>query len=372
MADIYHHTLTCCNRIKKADFPTKRKYYYMNSIFPMDATKRLVDLGLMPLRRKCNSGSCKPHFSLTFRSGGERKTFGIDTTRAGRSKDDDRYFLITHAHTDHYGKSAMLSTRALASDKTALALELRHDQHFKGIRFNVGDTLDIDGVQVKTYDTHHSIGSTAFYWKNDLGTRILVTGDVKDCRDLPKCDVLVTEATYGNPDDPSCVFEDDYTSFEAAASQPGVAFGAYSLGKAQRAVSLIRKMGIDQPIEMDKSSLILTRHLLGDEAGELGQLGEYDGRLCITSPWSLNRLPYNMRKYVLTGQKYYEHPSICISDHLDFNGLLDMVDRLDPEFIIVYHPEEGNSRGFSSYLNENGRDSCTLSELSGTINDDML
>jgi len=319
-------------------------------------------MGFTPARRKSTAGKYKPHFSLTFKSEERDITFGVDTTRLSRT--DDQYFLITHAHTDHYGKSAMLSKKSFASDKTALALELRHDQRFEGTRFKVGDTLDADGVKVKTYNTYHSIGSTAFFWENELGIKTLVTGDIKDPRDLPKCDLLVTEATYGNPSDLSCVFEDDYEAFRDALGHKRVGFGAYSFGKAQRAVSLIREMGDSRPIGMDRSSLRLTRHLLGDEAGDIGNLDADHSDLCITSPWSLNSLPSAMKKYVLTGQHYYDHPCICISDHIDFNGLKGMVDKLDPQFVIVYHPEIGNSRNFSMYLNGNGRDSCILSELS--------
>jgi len=330
----------------------------------MDATRRLIDMGFTPARRKSPGGKNKPHLSLTFKAGERDVTFGIDTTRLSRN--DDQYFLITHAHTDHYGKSAMLSERSIASDKTATALELRHDQHFKGIRFKVGETIDVEGVKVKTYDTYHSIGSTAFFWENELGVKVLVTGDIKDYRDLPKCDLLITEATYGNPVDPACIFEDDYASFESALKEDSVGFGAYSFGKAQRVVSLIREMGDDRPIEMDKSSLVLTRHLLGDDAGQIGKLGEFGGGICITSPWSLGRLPFSMKKYVLTGQHYYDQPCICISDHIDFNGLNAMVDSLDPRLVVVYHPEVGNSQYFSGFLNKNGRDSCTLPELSSS------
>lgn len=327
----------------------------------MDATRRLGEMGFAAIRKRTTGGRCKPHLSLSFRAGGKTSTFGIDTTRISRA--DDQHFLITHAHTDHYGKSAMLSKNSFASDKTAVALELRHDQRFEGTRFRVGDSLDVDGVEVKTYHTYHSIGSTAFGWENELGVRVLVTGDIKDHRDLPRCDVLVMEATYGNPGDLSCIFSDDYAAFEAALGHSRVGFGAYSFGKAQRAVSMIRELGDDRPIEMDRSALTLTRHLLGDDAGEIGRLGEFDGGLCITSPWSLDRLPYGMKKFVLTGQHYYDHPCICISDHADFNGLRELVERVDPQLVLVYHPEMGNSISFAKFLNDSGREACALSDF---------
>ncbi|HEY3274571.1 MAG TPA: MBL fold metallo-hydrolase, partial [Methanocella sp.] len=287
---------------------------------------------------------------------------------------DDQYFLITHAHTDHFGKSAMLSERAIASDKTAVTLEMRHDQHFQGRTFKVGETIDVDGVQVRTYHTQHSIGATAFFWENDRGVKVLVTGDVKDFSGLPKCDLLVTEATYGDPRDMNCIFKDDFDSFETALTHKRVGFGAYAFGKAQRAVSMARSFGFDNTIAMDPNSFLLTRRLLGDEAGDIVSLkkegswasgDEY--RMSVTSPWTLNNLPFGTKKYVLTGQKHYDHPTICISDHLDFNGLRDMVFAVDPEFTLVYHPDGGsNATAFSDFLRRNGKPSCTLSDLSGS------
>jgi putative mRNA 3-end processing factor len=330
----------------------------------MDGTRTLADMGFVPVRHRTSGGNFKPHFSLTFSSGGERRTFGVDTTRNG--KKDDQYFLITHAHTDHYGKSAMLSERSVASDKTAVTLEMRHDQHYKGRTFKVGDTVDVDGVQVRTYHTQHSIGATAFFWENDQGVKILVTGDVKDFSGLPKCDLLVTEATYGDPRDLNCIFKDDIDSFKAALEHRMVGFGAYAFGKAQRAVSMAREFGFDDTIAMDRNSLILTRLLLEDDAGDLVKLNGENHRLSITSPWTLNNLHFGTKKYVLTGQKHYEHPTICISDHLDFNGLRDMVYAIDPEFTVVYHPDGGgNAAAFSDFLRRNGKLSCTLDDLAG-------
>ncbi len=154
-------------------------------------------------------------------------------------------------------------------------------------------------------------------------------------------------------------------AFRAALGHKRVGFGAYSFGKAQRAVSLIREMGDQSPDRAWTGALsVLTRHLLGDDAGDIGNLDADHCDLCITSPWSLNNLPPDMKKFVLTGQHYYDHPCICISDHIDFNGLSRMVDKLDPQFVVVYHPEVGNSQNFSRFLLKKGRESCTLPELS--------
>lgn len=105
----------------------------------------------------------------------------------------------------------------------------------------VGEEIEVEGVKVKTFPTEHTAGATAFYWENDVGTRILVTGDVKDASKLPSCDVLITEANYGDPADPTCHFTDDLEGMKCALFEhESVAFGAYEFGKAQRAVELIR------------------------------------------------------------------------------------------------------------------------------------
>ena len=88
--------------------------------------------------------------------------------------------------------------------------------------------------------------------------------------------------------------------------------------------------------------------------------------MSVTSPWTLNNLPFGTKKYVLTGQKHYEHPTICISDHLDFSGLRDMVYATDPEFTLVYHPDSGgNASAFSAFMSSNGKPSCPLADLAG-------
>ena len=90
------------------------------------------------------------------------------------------------------------------------------------------------------------------------GLTIVASGDYKDAADptcapfeLVPCDVFITEATFGLP-----VFRHGDASGEIAKLLHSVAVfperahlvGAYSLGKAQRVIALIRKAGYDKPI----------------------------------------------------------------------------------------------------------------------------
>lgn len=321
--------------------------------------KRLIELGVLPIRHRTAKGF-KPHLSLVFNSG-KRLTFGMDTTNSSQA---DAY-LITHAHSDHYGKYAMLSEKALCSKETAKALEILHGKKYEGKTFEIGDTIDIEGAEVRTYPTYHTIGSCAFYWENDLGTGTLFTGDVKDAKALPKCDVLVTEANYGDYDDPKCHFSDDIGAFKEAVENCGdVAFGAYAFGKAQRAVKLLRDSGYDGEIGMEAVSKALTEGLMKN-AGKLADLDSNCG-VRITTPGKVPGIKA-AKKFILTGRKDYRFPTINISDHMDVNGLISMVKKLAPSAVITYHPNGYRPLRLASYLNKAGIYAKALEEINTVI-----
>lgn len=335
---------------------------------------RFTDMGVLAFRQMNSRGTFKPHLAVKFRTdGGNLCTFSIDSTRVPKKQPQPDAYLVTHAHSDHNGKSAMLSDLSVSTEKTAKALEIRHEREFKGRTLACGDSIDINGVTVKTYQTGHTVGAVGFYWVNDVGTRILVTGDVKDPSALPKCDVLITEANYGDHSDPSCHFEDDIEGFRNVmeCGSP-VAFGAYAFGKAQRAVELLRGIGYHGTIAMEEKSLLLTRSLV-DNAGDIVAIGECDeDEVCIVPPWDLKKLPHSMKKYVLTGRLDYSYPALQVSDHLDANGLAKMVEDIDPELTIVYHPSGERPEKFASYLNSVGRDAVSLDQVSNVLSNEFL
>lgn len=312
---------------------------------------------MLPIRHRTKRGF-KPHVSLIFNA--ERKlTFAVDTTN---SFSPDAH-LITHAHSDHYGKSAMLSERAVCSEETAHALEILYGKKYAGRTFKLGETIDVCGVDVKTYPTYHTIGSCAFYWENDIGTKILVTGDVKDAKSMPKCDLLVTEANYGDYEDPGCHFEDDIGAFNEAAEAGDVAFGAYAFGKAQRAVKLLREAGYSGEIGMEPVSRALTEGLMKET--KLRDIESNCG-ISITTPGELMRLPAS-RKFILTGRHDYRVPTINISDHMDVNGLIAMVRKCSPEAVIAYHPGGSRPLKLAAYLNGTGVYARALQEINTVL-----
>jgi putative mRNA 3-end processing factor len=314
--------------------------------------KREMDSNLEAVRRVNSRGGCAPHLSIRFDS----HLFSIDTSRSPKACVQPDAYLITHAHSDHYGKSAMLSPKAIASVETARALEIRYDREYKGRTFKVGESVMVDDVKIDTHPTGHTIGSAAFSWETQTGLSVLVTGDVKDFHHLPHCDFLVTEANYGDPYDPSCIFEDDLAGFSEAL-ESGASFGAYAFGKAQRAVALMRAMGYKGEIGMDAQSLALTQELMKDAAGPLTEVN--GGVSNVVTPWNLH-LVRGRNKFFLTGRRDTSYPTIQLSDHLDFRGLMKMIEHISPQEILVYHPEGERASLLAHHLQQCGMETISL------------
>jgi putative mRNA 3-end processing factor len=297
----------------------------------------LESYGFLPFRRKSKRGS-KPHLTLRFNAG-NITDIHIDSYR-GYEQENYKYFnLITHAHSDHYGQNNMSNPFSLASIETADILSAISGKRFQGDIFSVGETFRLGDFKVKTYSTDHMFGSTAFLIKGEC--RILVTGDVKDYRKLPECDVLITEATYGNPD---FIFEEEIDRLIECARNS--TFGVYPVGKAQRTARILLENGFE---------------VAGEERiSELCRLFDIDvvekGDVKLVSPRNL--YSYKGNRYVLTAQKFYRFPRIVVSDHLDFNGILSMIEHCNPEHIIFYHGKPSEN-----LIEQIDRDVSVLNEL---------
>lgn len=272
-----------------------------------------------------------PHLSLRFNG----IDFHIDTKPA------EGFNLVTHAHSDHYGQRNVGNPNAVASVETAKILEAITGKRFSGIVFEVGESLELNGVKVETFPTKHIHGATAFYLRK---ADVLITGDVKDWKKLPKCRVLITEATYGHP---SFIFEDEVEKLLCTAKK-GANLGAYPIGKAQRVAELLSREGCEFTAE-EKISRICSA--LGIEVGNSGAR--------IVSPKNLSE------GYILTAQRYYRFPRIVISDHTDYRGLIAMVEHCKAEHVIFYHGKP--SERLKKDLEERGVSSSTLRDVDITL-----
>src|SRR3984885_8942964 len=164
--------------------------------------------------------------------------------------------VITHAHSDHAraGHGAVLATR-----ETLDLMRLRYGENFAGTSqaLAYGESVNLGGARVTFHPAGHVLGSAQIAVEA-AGLRVVASGDYKNVADptcapfeLVPCDVFITEATFGLP-----VFRHGNPDAEIAKLLRSVALfperahlvGAYSLGKAQRVIALLRAGGYDKRI----------------------------------------------------------------------------------------------------------------------------
>ena len=291
----------------------------------------------------------------------KRGGFHIDPTRPVERA------LITHAHSDHAraGHGAVLATQ-----ETLDLMRLRYGENFAGatqaIRY--GETVTLDGATVTFHPAGHVLGSAQIAVEAG-GLRVVASGDYKNVADptcapfeLARCDVFITEATFALP-----VFRHGDPNGEITKLLGSVALfpdrahlvGAYSLGKAQRLIALIRNSGYDRPIYLHGAMESITRYYesRGIALGELRLVRGADkaalgGTITICPPSALNDLwarrfpdPVNafasgwMRVRARARQQGVSLP-LVISDHADWDGLTATIAATGASDIWVTHGQE--------------------------------
>ncbi|HZR71055.1 MAG TPA: ligase-associated DNA damage response exonuclease [Burkholderiales bacterium] len=256
--------------------------------------------------------------------------------------------LVTHAHGDHARPG---SRHVLATAETLAIMRARYgdDAYRQGQAAAPGETIAIGGVAVRLVPAGHVLGSAQVVLEHG-GVRVVVTGDYKRRRDptcapfeLVRCDVLVTEATFGlpvfrHPDDRAEIAR--LLASRAAFPERAQLVGVYALGKCQRVIALLREAGYERPIYLH-GALVALCDLYRAHGVELGELrhatgvarSELAGEIVLAPPGALadrwtRRLPDPvvalasgwMRIRQRARQRGVELP-LVISDHADWDEL---------------------------------------------------
>jgi len=274
--------------------------------------------------------------------------------------------IITHGHADHArpGHGAVLAT-----PDTIAILQTRLGEDAAGSfqALPYGEPLGIGGTTVRLMPAGHILGSAQVVIEHQ-GARAVVSGDYKLEPDptaapfeLVKCDLFVTEATFGLP-----VFRHEPDDREIGKLLASVGanpdrthlIGAYGLGKTQRLIALLRAAGYERPIWLHGANQTLCElyRSRGIDLGELAHVSQASsklpGEIVLCPPSALNdrwsrRLadPLTafasgwMRVRARARQKGVELP-LVISDHCDWPGLVATIAATGAEEIWVTHGRE--------------------------------
>jgi putative mRNA 3-end processing factor len=291
----------------------------------------------------------------------KRGGFFIDPTRPVDKA------VITHGHSDHArpGHGAVLATQ-----ETLDLMRLRYGDNFarttQAVRY--GESVDLDGATVTFHPAGHVLGSAQIAVECN-GMRIVASGDYKDTADptcapfeLQKCDVFISEATFGLPvfrhGDAAAEIKKLLHSTELFPERAHLV-GAYSLGKAQRVIALIRQTGYDKPIYLHGAMEKITRYYMsrGIDFGAIelvsgSKKADLAGTITLCPPSALKdlwtrRFPDPlpcfasgwMRVRARARQGGVELP-LVISDHADWQGLTATIAATGASEIWVTHGQE--------------------------------
>jgi len=307
--------------------------------------------------------------------------FNIDPTRPVARA------VITHGHSDHARAGHGM---VVATQETLAIMAARYGENFAGATetLRYGERITRDGVEITLVPAGHILGSAQAVVRAK-GMTIAVSGDYKRRRDTTcapfepvACDVFVTEATFGIP---VFAFPDDGDEI-ARLLKSAAQFcerthlvGAYSLGKAQRIIRLLRAAGYDKTIYVHGAieSLNALYERFGVALGpiapatvEKSRKADFAGAIVIAPPSSIDDkwsrrfadpLPAFasgwMRVRARARQRQVELP-LVISDHADWNELTATIQEVGAGEVWITH---GNEDALLRWCALNGQKARALS-----------
>jgi putative mRNA 3-end processing factor len=309
-------------------------------------------------------------------------TTGGRTNRgpAGHAAED--VVVVSHAHGDHFPEG---EASAVCSALTADLATARRD-------VPLHRTTD---DRVELLPAGHVAGSRAALVTDPDGTRYLYTGDVctrsrfyLDGFEPPDADVLVVESTYGEPE---YVFPDHETvageirTWLAETADPVILFG-YALGRAQKLQLLAEEAGRDRLFTTDavfRVNEAVESHLgvsfasdpytsdVELRAGDalvlpmttaridwIASLADESGAVKAGfSGWAVDDAFRFRGDYDVT---------FPLSDHCDFEELVELVDAVDPERVYTQH---GSADAFADHLTRRGYEATALRQNQTALDD---
>ena len=273
--------------------------------------------------------------------------------------------VVTHAHADHTGGlrwSLRECQKVIMTEATRDLIDILEGP--LGPRLESIETLAyekplrFDGEQVTLFKANHILGAAQVLVESEEGERVVWTGDFKlDGTPVLDCDTLVVESTYGSP---MCRRSFDVDVRELLVHmveerlRHGVVYVFGYHGKLQEVMQILHDADVSVPFVMPEKvyhvSKVCERHgmRLGcltlsteKEAKALleenlpcvafyhmnsrGKVGLGNERICV-SGWEFQKPCRRI------GEK--EH-IIALSDHSDFNGLIEYVRQAKPKRVIT-------------------------------------
>ena len=284
--------------------------------------------------------------------------------------------FVSHAHFDHMAKHQL----AFCTPETARLYQHRiGDRPIRRLPFE--QSTEYAGVTLTTFPAGHMLGSAMLLVEQD-GKRLLYTGDFQlrpsaTCREaiVPKVDYLVMESTYGRPQftfpDRSVTVQRLISTVRSVLLRGNVPIiEAYVAGKAQEVTRLLTSAEIPVTQHPEIFAISEVYSELGQDLGDyrLYESAPVPGAALIVPPSqqrasSIGEI-HRQERIAITGWAMQDDEArrrkvqhvIPLSDHADYNELLQLVEVAAPKKIFCVH----GPREFCDDLKSRGHDATFL------------
>ncbi|MCW1300173.1 MAG: MBL fold metallo-hydrolase [Candidatus Parvarchaeota archaeon] len=295
--------------------------------------------------------------------------------------------FISHAHSDHLIRK-FKNTKILCSRETAGLIINKY--YITPRLLKEGES----SLNLKLINTGHILGSSALLIEDD--EKILYTGDF--CNNSrfflngfkpPKADVLIIESTYGNrefifPKQNEVIGEArDWISSELRKNNSVILLG-YTLGKAQILTKMVEELNWQVYVHESIARINEIYSFLGTKIKDFEIYGfkqiskpsififptylhhsttikkikeRFDAKVVMFSGWVIG----DGYKYMFNCDEAFP-----LSDHADFNGLVETVKMVNPKKIFTFH---GFADEFANELRKLGYDAISLNNSQKKILD---
>ncbi len=237
------------------------------------------------------------------------------------------------------------------------------------------ESYELDGCIVTLFPAGHILGSAQTLVEVG-GMRLLYSGDFNieetaaaEMIKIPESDILIMECTFGRPVyrfPPRKQVEEQLIDFTKNSLKEGcvpVVIG-YVLGKAQEAMKILGDAGFEMSVHGSIARLAKTYETFGIKLGKWDRYKkeEVKGKVVIAPRAALNtrmlRRIERKRTVFLSGwavhkgakDRYGVDAALPLSDHADFDGLLEYIRQVNPKKIYTTH----GPRTFAFYLRHLG------------------
>ncbi len=285
--------------------------------------------------------------------------------------------VVSHAHMDHARRHQL----AFATPATLALMKKRVGKSRTPVPLEYKDTKEFEELKITLFPAGHILGSAQVLVEKN-GQRLLYSGDFAMEKagtatqiEIPESDVLIMECSFGRPRyrfPPREVVAQQLVEFAggtlAAGATPVVA--GYALGKTQEAMKILGDAGFDLSVHGEVAALARVYEHFGVRFGAWHKYhkDEVADKVLIIPRKALKsrmikRLPAK-RSVFLSGWAinprlrlhYGVDAALPLSDHADFDGLIQYARKVNPRKIYTTHGFDD----FPGYLRRIGFDAELL------------